>query len=157
MPQLSIVNCVLTFLQALMLTNQATFTNCLVKMHPMTKHPDLPSCMTVRSEIVNRFADYIDDVKDKIKSAPGRVSVNWDLWMQDFTSDLYFGMAGQWISVKGKAWTFCAEVLTCHRILGDHSGANLGRHFIRFTDRAGITSKTFSKVYGKYVNVTRLH
>ncbi|RPD68499.1 hypothetical protein L226DRAFT_576381 [Lentinus tigrinus ALCF2SS1-7] len=33
-----------------------------------------------------------------------------------------------------------------HRILGKHSGVNLGRYFILFTDRAGITSKTYSKL-----------
>lgn len=95
----------------------------------------------VNSEISNRFADYIRDIRNEIKRAPGKISVNWDLWTADTSKLSYFGLAAQWISVEDGSWMFRAEVIACHRILGAHNGTNLGHYFMRFTERVGITSK----------------
>lgn len=54
-------------------------------------------------------------------------------------------MMAQWIDVQPHAWTFRAEVIAAHKILGDHSGVNLGRQFVKLTDRVGITSKDPAK------------
>ena len=78
-----------------------------------------------------------------------RVSTLWDLWSAPHSSSPFFGLIVQWIEVGGKngeVWRFRDEVAAFHKILGKHSGINLGRYFVVFLDRCGVTSKEESKV-----------
>ena len=119
-------------------------------MRPETKKSELPSRAKVRNHINNEFVDYIEALKADITSerTPGKVSSLWDLWTAPHTSDPYFGLILQWIEVEPDSgeWTFRNEVAACHKILGTHSGANLGRYYLLFLDRAGVTSKEHNKV-----------
>ncbi|OJT02272.1 Zinc finger BED domain-containing protein RICESLEEPER 2 [Trametes pubescens] len=145
--------------QALLVADDVTFTNCLVAMRPKTTREDLPRRDTVRTRIQNAFDDYITVTRKNIDAAIGNVSTNFDLWTEDHSSIAYFGMFGQWIDtqvscpagtdpVEGGKWSLRAAVLAMHEILGSHSGANLGRYFLKFSDRVGITSKTSASKLG---------
>ncbi len=129
-----------------------TFTNCLVAMRPKTGKSELPTRWTVRTNIINNFVDFMTDLKAAIDAAPGDISSLWDLWTAPHTSDSYFGLLVQWIEIVDSgddalpAWRFRVEVAACRKVLGDHGGVNLGRNFIKFLDRCGITSKTHTKV-----------
>ncbi|KAH9853411.1 hypothetical protein C2E23DRAFT_712483, partial [Lenzites betulinus] len=48
--------------QALLLASTPTFTNCLVLMRPKTTREDLPTRSTVRTNIKNKFIDYVRSV-----------------------------------------------------------------------------------------------
>ncbi len=135
-------------LQALSIADDITFSNCLVAMRPQTKKKELPTRTTVKNNINNKFVDYIEELRADIQKAPGDVSTAWDMWTAPHTSDSYFGMFLQWIDIDFEAgtWKFRDEVAACHKVLGNHGGENLGRYFILFLDRAGVTSKTHNKV-----------
>lgn len=139
--------------QALLVADDVTFTNCLVAMRPKTTHEDLPRRAAVRTRIQNVFDDYIKVTRKNIQDAIGDVSTNFDLWTEDHSSVAYFGMFGQWIDTQlssptgadqGESgrWALRCAVVAMHEILGSHKGANLGRYFLKFSDRVGITSKT---------------
>ncbi|RPD57652.1 hypothetical protein L226DRAFT_434476, partial [Lentinus tigrinus ALCF2SS1-7] len=46
--------------QALALASETSFWNCLVTMRPKTRKSELPSQTTVRTHIMNDYADYLD-------------------------------------------------------------------------------------------------
>ncbi|EIW63228.1 uncharacterized protein TRAVEDRAFT_83826, partial [Trametes versicolor FP-101664 SS1] len=48
--------------QALLLASTPTFTNCLVMMRPKTTREDLPTRSTVRTNIKNKFVDYVQSI-----------------------------------------------------------------------------------------------
>ncbi|KAI0734839.1 hypothetical protein C8Q72DRAFT_749257, partial [Fomitopsis betulina] len=48
--------------QALLVASTPTFTNCLVAMCPKTMHKELPTCMTVRTNIKNEYARYMEAI-----------------------------------------------------------------------------------------------
>ena len=117
-------------------------------MRPKTKRSELPTRAKVRTHINNSFVDFLESLTKDIAKAPGEVSSLWDLWTAPHTSDPYFGLILQWIDVDAKTgvWTFRDEVAACHKILGNHSGVNLGLYCLLLLDRAGVTSKKHSKV-----------
>lgn len=117
-------------------------------MRPRTKKSELPTRARVKTRIHNEFVAFLERLQEDIKKAPGDISSLWDMWTAPHTSDPFFGMILQWIAIDEETgkWTFRDEVGACHKVLGDHSGANLGRYFLMFLDRAGVTSKTHSKV-----------
>ena len=115
-------------------------------MRPKTTIADLPTTHVVRVKISNDFIDFLTQLKEDIGAALGLVSVTWDLWTEDHTSNPHFGLTGQWIEVKGDSWKLRVEVFAFHVITGAHDGDNLGRWFVRFLDRAGVTLKTHNKV-----------
>ncbi|KAL6298237.1 hypothetical protein BKA93DRAFT_706527, partial [Sparassis latifolia] len=49
--------------QALLLADDATFTNCLVTMRPKTTRADLPTRGTVKTQIKNKFVDYVERLR----------------------------------------------------------------------------------------------
>lgn len=129
--------------QALLVADNVTFTNCLVVMRPKTTKEDLPSRATVRTYLQNSFATFMDEVRSAIRRAIGDVLTNFDLWTEEHANIAFFGLTGQWIDITEPGiWRFRAEVLAMHQVLGTHSGANLGKYFTKFCDRAGITHKT---------------
>ena len=132
--------------QAINVANKPAFTNCLVAMRPKTTREELPSAWTCRKVITNSFVDYLEQLCIDIAAAPGEVSTDWDLWTREQTGDPYFGMLGQWFDVSDLGWTFRAGVLAFNVISGQHSGENLGRYYVKFLDRVGITSKSHCKV-----------
>ena len=128
--------------QALLVADDPTFTNCLVVMRPKTTKEELPSRAIVRKNIKNKFIQFIKGIRSDIAVAPGNISINHDLWTEDHSSTAFFGITAQWIDVKDlRPWTLRAEVVGFHKVLGDHSGSNLGRQLLKVTDCAGITSK----------------
>ena len=134
--------------KALAHADEVTFTNCLVVMRPKTLRSELPTRSTVRTRIETEYAKYLDKLRLDIWRAPGELSTLWDLWTAPKTSHPFFGMILQWIDVDGHtgAWTFRTEVGAMHKILGRHTGANLGKYFLRFLDRVRVTGPDFSKV-----------
>lgn len=111
-------------------------------MRPKTTKEDLPSRDVVRMNIKNKFVQFIKGIRSDIGAAPGKASINHDLWTEDHSSTAFFGITAQWIDVKDlRPWTLRAEVIGFHKVLGDHSGQNLGRQLLKVTDRVGITSK----------------
>ena len=128
--------------QALLVADDPTFTNCLVVMRPKTTKEELPSRAVVRTNIKNKFVQFIKGIRSDIAASPGNISINHDLWTEDHSSTAYFGITAQWIDVKDlRPWTLRAEVIGFHKIVGDHGGRNLGRQLLKVTDRTGITSK----------------
>lgn len=121
-------------------------------MRPKTSREDLPKRGVVRNYISNQFVKHMEHVKIDISNAPGDVSANWDMLTKANTSEPFLGMLGFWIEVldTGK-WKLRTEVLALHRVFGDHGGDNLGKYFIRLTDRAGLTSRTHNKVRNHFV------
>lgn len=76
------------------------------------------------------------------------VSTTADTWTADNTKQGYLGLTAHWIDVDqacGK-WALRGEVVGFRLIHGDHSGRNLGRYFVGLCDRAGIMSRSHSKV-----------
>lgn len=71
----------------------------------------------------------------------------WDLWTAPHTSIPFLGMIITWMEVDSdtRDWRIRCEVAALHEILGKHSGVNLGRYFLLFLDRVGITSKEHHK------------
>ena len=110
-------------------------------MRPKMMREELPTCTTVRTNIKNEYARYMEAIHECIFAALGNVSVNWDLWTEEHASLAYFGMIAQWIDTNSDSWCLRSEVIAFHKISGNHSGKNLGRYFIKFTDCASITSK----------------
>jgi len=55
-------------------------------------------------------------------------------------------VTGHWIDVKDGKWELRSEVIGFRSISGEHSGANLGRHFIGICERVGIIDVQTSKV-----------
>ncbi|TBU52033.1 hypothetical protein BD310DRAFT_783173, partial [Dichomitus squalens] len=49
--------------QALALADDVTFTNCLVTMRPKTTRAELPSRAIVRTNITNKFIEYIERLR----------------------------------------------------------------------------------------------
>lgn len=119
-----------------------TFTNCLVAMRPRTTREELPTRTTVRTNIKNEYVDYIQDICMAICAALGAISINWDLWSEEHAGLAFFGMIAQWIDIQAGRWVLRSAVIAFHKISGLHSGSNLGKYFVKFTDRIGITSKT---------------
>lgn len=132
--------------KAFALAEKPSFRNCLVTMRPSTRREEIPSTHIVRTQILNNFADYLSDNRQAICAAPGTISTNWDMWTEDQTSKPYLGLIGSWIDVTPECWTLRAEVLAFHIVMGAHDGDNLGRYFVKFLDRAGVTGKEYSKV-----------
>lgn len=128
-----------------MLIHEPSFTNILAVMRPKTTRADLPSCHTVSNRLQNDFIDLMKSFRADIASAPGTISPNWDLWTATHTKTHYIGLVGQWISILSGDWKLRTEVLAFHKVVGDHSGRNLGRLVIKLLDRAGVTSKTPEK------------
>lgn len=58
----------------------------------------------------------------------------------------FLGMTAHWIEVKDKKWRMRAEVIGFKALSGAHDGTNLGRYAVGILDRAGIMSKTGTKV-----------
>lgn len=137
-----------TQIQPLAIADDKTFCNCLVVMRPGTKTSELPTVWKVKTRINNEFVGFLKDLKDDIEKAPGDISSLWDMWTAPHTSEPYFGLILQWVGVDEPTgtWTFRNEVGACHKVLGDHSGADLGRYFTLFLERAGVISKTHAKV-----------
>ena len=77
-----------------------------------------------------------------ICTAPGKASINHDLWMEKHSITAFFGITAQWIDIKDlHPWMLCAEVISFHKVLGDHAGHNLRQQLLKVTDCAGITLK----------------
>ena len=150
--------------QPLLLTNKATFRNCLVVMRPLTKASDLPSTHETRLYLHNAFVQRLKKLKQDIEvcllfvslserllpplqNAPGKVSTTADGWTADNTKQGYLGMTAHWIDVnKAGKWTLRAKVVGFRLIRGTHAGSNLGRYFVGLCDRVGIMSRSHSKV-----------
>lgn len=116
-------------------------------MRPKTLKSELPTRSTVRNHITTSYLDAFESIHAAISSAPGSVSVIWDMWTAPYTSDPYLGMLATWIDVSSTGeWTMRDEVIAFHRIFGDHGGKNLGRYFTLLLDRCKITSKKCNKV-----------
>ncbi|RDX52409.1 hypothetical protein OH76DRAFT_1307496, partial [Lentinus brumalis] len=49
--------------QALLVADDVTFTNCLVVMRPKTTRSELPSRDDVRTNIHNKYIDFVDNVR----------------------------------------------------------------------------------------------
>ncbi len=137
-----------TQIQPLAIADDKTFHNCLVVLRPGTKTSKLPTVWKVKTRINNGFVRFLKDLKDNIEKAPGDISSLWDMWTVPHTLEPYFGLILQWVGVDEptETWTFCNEVGACHKVLRDHSGADLGRYFTLFLERAGAISKTHAKV-----------
>ncbi len=73
------------------------------------------------------------------------------MWTAPNTSDPYFGLILQWVNIQKGKWVFCDEVGVLHKILGRHSGDNLGKYFMLILDHVGVTSETHSKVSPLYL------
>ncbi|EKM48237.1 uncharacterized protein PHACADRAFT_189225 [Phanerochaete carnosa HHB-10118-sp] len=93
----------------LALADEVAFTNVLVVMRPKTTREELLTTWTVRQNICNKFVEYISNIKAAIENTPGEVSVNWDLWTREHTSDPCFGITGQWIDVSPDGWKLRSE------------------------------------------------
>ncbi|KAI0746444.1 hypothetical protein C8Q80DRAFT_1121282 [Daedaleopsis nitida] len=133
---------------ALSLADDIHFHNCLVTMRPKTKHSELPTCAAVRTTINNSFIDFLADLNAEISSVPGDVSCGWDTWTAPHTSDAYLGLLVHCIKIDPRTgvWSFRDEVAACHKVVGKHTGANLGKYLLLFLDRCGVPSKTETKL-----------
>ncbi|RPD73177.1 hypothetical protein L226DRAFT_441581, partial [Lentinus tigrinus ALCF2SS1-7] len=49
--------------QALLVTEDVTFTNCLVVMRPKTTRSELPTRAKVKTNIHNKFVDFMENVQ----------------------------------------------------------------------------------------------
>ena len=61
---------------------------------------ELPSHAVVHTNIKNNFIRFIKTVRADVRAAPGKVSINHDLWTEDHSSTAFFGITGQWIDTK---------------------------------------------------------
>ncbi|KAH9946560.1 hypothetical protein B0H21DRAFT_659502, partial [Amylocystis lapponica] len=52
---------------ALLLADEASFTNCLVVMRPKTTRDDLPSRTTLRTKIMNNHVDYFKAIHNAVQ------------------------------------------------------------------------------------------
>ncbi|KAM5530832.1 hypothetical protein V8D89_015500 [Ganoderma adspersum] len=133
--------------QPLALADTVTFRNILVTMRPKTVKSELPTYSTVWSHITNCFVDFMNQLKADIVRAPRDVNTMCDTWTAPHTLDPMFGLLVIWIDIQlDGMWVYRDEVTAFHKILGDHSGANLGRYLILFLDRCGVTSRKHSKL-----------
>src|SRR6266704_3362452 len=57
--------------QALLLAEKVTFCNCLIAMHPKTKHANLPSMHDVKVYLRNAFVAQLDKLKADIMVSTG--------------------------------------------------------------------------------------
>ena len=55
-------------------------------------------------------------------------------------------MTAHWIEVEDDKWKMRSEVIGFRAVSGEHSGANLGRHFMAVCQRIGIIDSKRSKV-----------
>jgi hypothetical protein len=65
-------------------------------------------------------------------------------------------MTAHWIDVKNEKWKLRAEVVGFRPVAGEHSGENLGRHFVGLCERVGILDKDQSKVSNKNSNTDKI-
>ena len=79
----------------------------------------------------------------------GQVSTTTDLWSIDQTKLSFMGITAHWIKVNNESgkWELMSEVIAFCTVFGPHDGSNLSRYFIGLCERAGIITKTESKVH----------
>lgn len=140
---------ILILSQPLALADAVTFRNVLITMRPKTVKSELPTYSTVRSHITNCFIDFMNQLKADIMRAPRDVNIMCDTWTAPHTSDPMFGLLLVWIDIQPDGtWVYRDEVAAFHKILGDHSGANLGCYLVLFLDRCSVMSQKHLKVCG---------
>jgi hypothetical protein len=133
-------------------------------MRPKTTLADLPTTHDIMSHLHNEFVGWLEEMKADIEvsepiasktrlltlhafqAAPGLISATADGWSVDTTKASFLGVTAHWIDVTNGKWTLRAEVVGFRGISGEHSGANLGRDFLRVCERVGIINAQRSKV-----------
>jgi len=84
-----------------------------------------------------------------LQTAPGQISTTAELWTVDITKVDFLGVTVHWIEVKkegDETWEMHSEVIRFQSVSGDHSGKNLGQHFVGACDWIGIMNMERSKV-----------
>ena len=80
------------------------------------------------------------------QAAPGLISTTVDGWSIDTTKASFLGVTAHWIKVKNGKWKMQSEVVGFHAVSGDHSGVNLGQHFMAVCECIGIVDTQRLKV-----------
>ena len=157
------------WVQSFAVANKAIFHNCLVAMQPATTNMDLPSAHDISTFIHNSFIKFFDKLRVTIQVMPSILIQNWklianvglptqlnttswasittNLWSVDQTKAAFMGVTTHWIEegVSGE-WRLGGEVIAFKGISGPHTGYNLGHYLVSLCERAGILTKSSSKV-----------
>ena len=131
-------------------------------MKPKAVRNDMPSTHNVTTYIHNQFVIWLNEVKSDIlvsfleqwlcdllnegKVAPGKISLTADGWSADTTKASFLGMMAHWIDVKEGTWKLRSEVVGFKPVSGDHSGWNLGCYIVGLCERVGICTQDLSRV-----------
>ena len=80
-------------------------------------------------------------------STTGQVSITTNLWSIDQTKAGFMGITAHWIEeVVSGEWRLGGEVIAFKRIAGQHTGYNFACYLTSLCKRAGILTKSSSKV-----------
>ncbi|CAB5207024.1 unnamed protein product [Rhizophagus irregularis] len=104
-------------------------------LNPIAK---APSADTLHSDVIDKFNEERNNIREILQNAPGRLSFTLDAW----TSPSYIpflGITVHWIS---REWEL-KEILIdfCKLVSGPHSGENLHESFVKCCDDMRILTK----------------
>ncbi|KAG5649809.1 hypothetical protein H0H81_001913 [Sphagnurus paluster] len=115
-------------------------------MRPRTKARELPSAHEVSTHLQNVFVSWVNETKQIILGAPGKILVTADGWSAPTMKKGHFGMTCHFVNIDSKGkWSLEHLVVGCKPITGDHLGENLARFFVSICRRVGIISDRSSK------------
>ncbi len=132
-------------------------------MRPNATNKDVPSGHEVSTYIHNEFVNWVKRMKESLRvnrlhhcartqpdtfaqSAPGKISTTCDAWTAGPMRKGFLGVMGHWIEVIDGKWALRSELVGFSLIVGEHTGLNLGWHFVCVCDRIGVWTPEQSKV-----------
>ncbi|CAB5370059.1 unnamed protein product [Rhizophagus irregularis] len=103
-------------------------------LNPIAK---APSADTLRSDVIDKFNEERNNIREILQNAPGRLSFTLDAW----TSPSYIpflGITVHWISHE---WELKEILIDFCKLSGPHSGENLHESFVKSCDDMRILTK----------------
>ncbi|CAB5393651.1 unnamed protein product [Rhizophagus irregularis] len=98
---------------------------------------NLPSADTIRSDILNLYSIYRQDIKNQLQNSPGRLSFTLDGW----TSPNNISFLGVTCHYIDKDWKINDILLDFICLKGSHSGENMAIEFSQCVKEFNILSK----------------
>jgi len=107
---------------------------------------DIPHCTKITTLILDTYKKEMEQTKEEMKRAEGRISFTTDLW-SDPNLDSYMAITAHYMVHIPKGGQikpqldYCCGLVAFRFVEGSHTGVNLAINFFTVLDEYGITNK----------------
>ncbi len=79
---------------------------------------EIPSDKTMKRDLMARYLEKIDEIKELLKGVPGKISITLDMWSSKNVLP-FLAIRAHWISTE---WEYRTQLLDFAPVTGDHDG-----------------------------------